>query len=322
MKAVVFDHNGGPEVFRWAEVETPTCGPTDVLIRNAFISIEGGDLISREIVPPPNVPHVVGYQSAGEIVAIGSDVTDRSVGQKVVTIVAAGSHAEYVRAPADMTWLVPDGLGLDAAAAIPVVFGTAHECLFEFGHLEQGQSVLIHAGAGALGLAAIQLAKRAGARVLTTASDDAKLARLRDLGADVTINYTTQDFVEAVLDATNGKGVDLVVDSVAGSTLGRSIQCLRYRGQVIMVGVSGRDPERLDPLALWPGAASVQGIYYPAIFAMEHDRCFAAVKDLIDEIADGRLKVVIDRVFPLHEATLAHRFVLERKAFGRVLLQP
>jgi NADPH2:quinone reductase len=275
------------------------------------------------------VPHVVGYQCAGEIVEVGAQVRDRNVGQKVVTTVslachaAWGSHAEYTATEARMTWVIPEGLGLDIASAIPVAFGTAHECLFEFGHLKQGQSVLVHAGAGALGLACVQLAKHAGARVFTTASDDQKLARLKtEFGADVTINYVEQDFVETIKIETGGKGVDLVVDSVAGTNLARSIASLKYRGRAIMVGVPGRDRERLDPLALWENCTDVQRVYYPAILPHEHGRCFPVVAELIDDVAKGGLKVLIDRVFPFVEAAQAHRFVLERKAFGRVLLKP
>lgn len=328
MKAVVYYENGGPEVFRYTDVDVPDVGANDVLVRNAYISIEGGDIIAREIVPPASFPHVVGYQCAGEIVAVGADVRDREVGQRVVTVVSAGSsaawgsHAEYTVTEARMTWVVPDSLGLDVASAIPVVFGTAHECLFEFGHLQPGQSVLIHAGAGALGLACIQLAKRAGARVFTTASDDAKLERLKaDFGADVTINYARQDFVEIIKNETDGEGADLVVESVGGMNLVRSIASLKYRGRAIMVGVSGRDPERLDPLALWANCTDIRGVYFPAILPREHGRCFPVVAALIDDIARGELKVPLDRVFPLAEAAQAHRYILERKAFGRVLLR-
>lgn len=323
MKAAVYYANGGPEVFKYEDVATPVCGPTEVLIRNEFISIEGGDLIARELIPLPKVPHVVGYQCAGEIIEVGSQVTDRKVGQRVVTIVASGSHAQVTAAPANMTWVLPEGLGSDVASAVPVAFGTANECLFEFGHMREGQSVLVHAGAGALGLATIQLAKRAGLRVFTTASDDTKLASLKaDYGADVAINYVKDDFVEAIKSETGGTGVDLVVESVAGSNLARSLQALKYRGRAIMVGFAGRDSERLDPRALWANCTDVQGVFYPGIFPREHARCFAVLSDLIDDVAQGKLKVLIDRVFPLSEAEQAHRFILERKAFGRVLLKP
>jgi len=312
MKAVVYYKNGGPDVFEYKDVDIPTEGSNEVLIKNEYISIEGGDLVAREIMPPERVPHVVGYQCAGEIVEVGAEVRIRSIGQKVVTLVpsgshsAWGSHAEYTVAAADMTWVVPANMSLDIASAIPVVFGAAHECLFEFGHLKQGQSVLVHAGA----------------LVFTTASDDSKLARLkREFGADVAINYVKQDFVAAINAETNGKGVNLVVDGVAGGNLTRSIASLKYRGRAIMIGVSGRDPEQLNPLALWANSTNVQGVYYPGIFPQEHDCCFAVVSDLIDDVAKGGLKVPIDRVFSLAEAAAAHRFILERRAFGRVLLK-
>jgi NADPH2:quinone reductase len=222
MKAIVYYKNGGPEVFQWTDVDVLACGPDQVVIKNEYISIEGGDLIAREIMPPERVPHIVGYQSAGEIVEVGADVQDRWVGQKVVTIVTSGSyaawgsHAEFTVTAANMTWVIPAALSVDIGAAIPVTFGTAHECLFEFGHMRGGQSVLIHASAGALGLATLQLAKRAGARVFTTASDDAKLARLKaDFAVDVTINYVKQDFFEGRGDWSFGNGEASLSSAVA-----------------------------------------------------------------------------------------------------------
>jgi len=182
--------------------------------------------------------------------------------------------------------------------------------------------VLVHAGAGALGLAAIQLAKRAGATVLTTASSAARLERLRPFGMDIGINYVEEDFVAAVRAHTNGRGVDLVVDSIAGRNLSRSIQALAYRGRAITVGVSGRDTERPDPVSLWRGNNSLHGVYFPSSLDIEHERVHALVQQLLEQVARGELHVVIDKVFPLAEAADAHRHVLGRNAFGRVLLRP
>jgi NADPH2:quinone reductase len=322
MKAAVYYQNGGPEVFRFEEVPAPACQPGEVLIEVAAISIEGGDLVNREIRPLAHVPHTVGYQCAGSIVAVGAGVTDRHVGQRVVAILSWGSHAQLAAAPAADTWVLPDGMNVDQAAAIPVAWGTAHECLFEFGQLRAGQTVLIHAAAGALGLAAVQLARRAGARVLATASSAEKLERLRPYGVDVGIDYTREDFVAATRAATDGQGAHLVIDSIAGENLARSIGALRYRGRVISVGVSGRDPARPDPVSLWRGNNSMHGVYFPSSLDLEHERVHAMVQGLIDDVARGELQVVVDRVFPLSEAADAHRHVLDRKAFGRVLLRP
>ena len=322
MKASVYYTNGGPDVFRYEDIAEPVCGPDDVLIQVEAISIEGGDLVHREIRPLPRVPHIVGYQCSGTIVRIGASVADRSVGQRVVAVLAWGSHAELASAPASDTWVLPDGMNPDLAAAVPVAWGTAHECLFEFGHLAAGETVLIHAGAGALGLAAIQLAKQAGASVLATASSKARLDRLAEFGVDAGINYTDEDFVAAVRAHTNGKGANLVVDSIAGRNLARSIEALAYRGRAITVGVSGRDTERPDPVSLWRGNNSLQGVYFPSLLDLEHDRVHAIVQKILEQIARDELRVVIDKIFPLSAAADAHRHVAGRNAFGRVLLRP
>jgi NADPH:quinone reductase len=322
MKAAVYYANGGPEVFRYEDIAEPACGPTDVIIRIEAISVEGGDLVNREIRPLARVPHIVGYQCAGTIVQTGTAVTDRHVGQKVVTVLNWGSHAEFAAAPAYDTWVLPDGMNVEVAAAVPTAWGTAHECLFAAGRLTAGETVLIHAGAGALGLAAIQLAKRAGATVLATASSAARLERLSPFGMDFGINYVEEDFVAAVRAHTGGRGADLVVDSIAGRNLSRSIQALAYRGRAITVGVSGRDAERPDPVSLWRGNNSLHGVYFPSSLDLEHDRVHALVQGLLEQIAQGELQVVIDKVFPLAEAADAHRHVLGRNAFGRVLLRP
>jgi NADPH2:quinone reductase len=311
MKAAVYYTNGGPDVFNYQEVPLPKCDESGVLIKVVAISVEGGDLIARELGPVVEVPHVVGYQCAGTIIEIGSRVKNLKVGQAVVAISPSGSHAEFVAAPAAQTWLVPDGLDLDVAAAVPVAWGTANECLFAFGNLKAGESVLIHAGAGALGLAAIQLAKRAGARVFTTASSEVRLDRLRKFGADVAINYVTEDFVEVIRSETDGQGVDLVIDSIAGETLAQSISALKYRGRAITVGVSGRNFDGLNPVSLWANCNSLQGVYFPSSLPNEHNRAYGAVQSILADVAQGNLEVVIDRIFPLAE-----------EAFGRVLLRP
>jgi NADPH2:quinone reductase len=322
MKAAVYYVNGGPEVFRFETVDEPSCGPDDVVIDIEAISLEGGDLINREIRPLARIPHIVGYQCAGIVSEVGSRVKDRSIGERVVAVLAWGSHAERVAAPAADTWRVPDSLDLPVAAAVPVAWGTAHECLFHAGALRAGQTVLVHAGAGALGLAAIQLASAAGATVYATASSDERLARLEAYGMSVGINYVTDDFVARVKTLTEGRGVDLIVDSIAGSTLVRGVGALAYGGRIVTVGVSGRDTDRLDPVSLWRGNQSVHGVYFPTRLDMEHERVHAVVDSLLQRVAHGELKVVIDRTFPLDQAHIAHAYVKSRKAFGRVLITP
>src|SRR3954452_7907609 len=175
MKAAVIYENGGARGLRYEDVPDPDCPEGFVLIDVEAISIEGGDLLARAGSPPPSVPHIVGYLAAGTIAEVGAGVEDRAPGDRGVTLLRAGSHASKRAVPAMSTWPIPDGLDAARAACVPVAYGTAHECLFTAGNLQAGQTVLIHAGAGGVGMAAIQLAKQAGATVISTASRDDKL---------------------------------------------------------------------------------------------------------------------------------------------------
>lgn len=322
MKAAVYYENGGPEVFRYEEVPDPVCGSNDVLIKVEAASVEGGDLINREIRPLARIPHIVGYQCAGTIVAVGSDVVDRAVGDRVAAMLPWGSHAELALAKPYETWIVPPDLSLVIASIVPVAWGTAAECLFELGMLSSGDTVLIHAVAGALGIAALQLAKHAGATVIGTSTSPAKIEQLRKFGLDVALDPRDENLVKTVRSLTDGKGVDLVVDSVRGSSLRTSIEAVGYRGRVISVGVAGRDEERPDPVSLWRGSKILQGLYYPEALAQEPARVHAVVEGIFRDIARGDLEVLIDREYPLSEAADAHRRGLSREALGRVILRP
>src|SRR5690242_20228020 len=259
MKAAVIYENGGPEVLRYEDVPDPECPDGCVLIDVEAISIEGGDLLARAGSPPPAVPHVVGYLAAGTIAEVGAGVEDRKVGDRVVTLNAAGSHASKRVTPAMSTWPIPDGLDAARAGGVPVAVGTAQECLFTAGGLEAGQTALIQAGAGGVGMAAIQLAKQAGATVISTASTDDKLERLKAFGLDHGVNYATENFVERVQELTDGKGADVILDSVGGKTLADSVQALAYRGTLVSVGIAGRGGSEIEAQALWAKQNTLRG---------------------------------------------------------------
>jgi NADPH2:quinone reductase len=320
MKAAVYYETGAPDVLKYEDVADPQLWPGGVLVQVEAISIEGGDTLNRLGGPLAAKPHIVGYQCAGTIIEIGSDVSDRQVGQRVVASMAHGSHAEKVAVASMATWLIPDGLDLVKAACIPIAFGTADDCLFEFGRLQSGESVLIQAGAGGVGIAAIQLAKRAGATVLATASSDEKLERLKQYGLDHGVNYTEGDFADKVRNLTGGRGVDLVVDSV-GSTLPGSIRSLAYRGRISYVGNAGRDQNPIDASSLMQGNQSITGVFLGAELIMGQ-RARDNIARLIGEIAAGELEVVVDRTFPLAAAAEAHAYMEDRHAFGRIVLVP
>jgi len=321
MKAAVYYENGPPDVLRYEDVPDPQCHPKGIVIRVEAVSIEGGDTLNRFRGPLMTRPHVVGYQAAGEVVEVGSEVTKFKVGDKVCTTGAYGSHAELRAVSAMTAWKVPAGLDAKHAAVIPVTFGTADDCLFEFGRMKQGEVVLVQAGASGVGVAAIQLAARAGASmVLATASSDERLEKLKAIGLTHGINYKTHDVVQEVMRLTDKKGCDVIVDSVGGPTLQSSILSLAYRGRVSMVGQAGREPMTVDVGSMMGGNRSLSGVFLGAEIAT--DRVQKNIQRLIDEAARGELKVLIDNTFPLSEAAEAHRYIESRQAVGRVLLIP
>ncbi|MGY6501811.1 MAG: quinone oxidoreductase family protein [Acidimicrobiales bacterium] len=320
MKAAVYYETGAPDVLRYEDVPDPTVSPRGVVIEVAAISIEGGDTLNRGGGAMASTPHIVGYQCAGTIVEVGDQVTDRAIGDRVVATTPYGSHAELVAVPASSTWLIPVGFDLVEAACVPIAFGTADDCLFEFGHLQRGETVLVQAGAGGVGLAAIQLAKRAGATVLATASSDERLARLGEYGLDHGINYRTGDFADEARRLTDGRGVDVVVESV-GSTLAGSMRALAYRGRISYVGDAGRDQQPIDIGGLKAGNQSITGVFLGAELAAG-PRAHAMIERLISEVAAGELRVAIDSTYPLAEAAAAHAHLESRQAFGRVVLVP
>jgi NADPH2:quinone reductase len=322
MKAAVYYETGAPGVFKYEEVPDPVCQTGGVLVDVKAISIEGGDVLNRAGGEMPRTPHIVGYQCAGIIREVGSQVTDRSVGRSVVCVMPFGSHASTVAVAAQQTFLVPEGLDLQTAACIPIAYGTAHECLFEFGRLQAGEIVLIQAAAGGVGLAAVQLAKRAGATVLGTASSDERIERLKEFGLDHGINYRNGDWVSEARGKSGGMGVNLVVDSV-GTTLEGSIAVTGYKGRIVVVGNAGRAENRaVDPAKLSEMNRSLTGVFFGGALMFEPQRGRPLVERLIDEVAGGPLKVVIDRTYALAEAAAAHAYIESRQAFGRVVLVP
>ena len=321
MRAAVYYETGSPDVLRYEEVPDPVCPPGGVVIDVRAIGIEGGDLGNRARGAMGARPHIVGYNCAGVIREVAADVTNRRPGDRVTALMMNGSHAERVAVSAAQTWLVPDGLSFEHAACVPVAWGTAHDCVFEFGRLQPGESVLIQAGASGVGLACIQLAKRGGATVYATASRE-KLDRLRQLGVDHGIAYREVDFVAAVSGLTGGSGVNLVIDAVGADTLQRSLFCLAYRGRAITVGNASRGDLHIDPAPLSAGNRSLTGVFFGAEVVMQTARVRAMLDNVLRDLAQGTLRVIVDRTYPLAEAAAAHAYAESRAAFGRVVLIP
>jgi NADPH2:quinone reductase len=320
MKAAVYYENGAPNVFRYEEVPDPVPGPGEMLVAVEVVSIEGGDTLNRLGGALVTVPHVVGYQAAGTVVRVGPEVSGFAVGDRVVSINVHGSHAELRVAHPLTTWKIPDGLATELAACVPVAYGTAHDGLFEFGRLLEGETALIHAGASGVGLAAIQMAKRAGARVIATASSDDRLERLREFGLDDGINYREKDFVAEVSSLTNNRGADVILDSVGGENLQKSLTALAYRGRCVTFGNAGRNEvTKLDTSTLLGSNQSLIG-YFLGGELLVGSRAHHMIATLLDDVAAGNLRVEIDRRFALADAEKAHAFIESRQAFGRVVL--
>lgn len=320
MKAAVFYEIGSPEVLRYEDRPDPVIGPEDVLIGVEAISIEGGDLLNRRVQPPPMIPHIVGYQAGGTVLAVGAKVTRLEKGDRVAGFNWWGSHASLFAVPETFAYPVPSGLDMLVAATIPVAFGTADDALFDRGQLQSGETVLIHGGAGGVGLAAIQLAKAAGATVFATASGEDRAARLVDFGADHALDYRAVNVPDAVLEVTNGRGVDLLVDLVGGAALNKLAQAVTYRGRVSIVGAASGDFSGLGFVEIVSKGLAAYGVSFgqEMHLARTHDMIARHMTDA----ASGKLRMPIDRTFPLSEAAAAHDYVERSHPFGRVVMVP
>jgi NADPH2:quinone reductase len=316
VKAAAYQHNGEPEVLVYQDVPNPEVGPTTVVIRVARAALQGGDLLNRRSTPPPGAaPHVVGYQAAGVIEAVGADVVDLRPGERVVGFAFAGSHAELFAVERDHAYLVPDGLDLSVAAAMPVEFGTAHYGLFEYGRLKPGETVLVRGAAGGVGIAAVQLAHRAGAKVIAVAATSERLERIGALGADYLIDYKVEDVVERVQSLTDGRGVDLVLDMAGGDPL---FGACAFKGRYGLVGASTGTSAKFGFEELLSQSLTVFSFMFGK--EMGTPRARSLIADLMTRAAAGELTMPVERSFPLTDAAAAHAFAERARPLGRVLL--
>ncbi|MEG4689878.1 zinc-binding alcohol dehydrogenase family protein [Enterobacter cloacae] len=319
MKAAVYDVEGAPGVLKYVDVPDPVAGPDEILISVEAISIEGGDLINRRSTPPPLPSWIVGYAAAGTVVAVGSKVRNRRVGDRVTAFSMQGSHAERWAVPEERNWLIPDGVDMAEAAAVPISFATAHHCLFTRGMLRNGETVLIQAAAGGVGLAAVQLASQAGATVIAVASGTERISSLHELGADYVVDRAKNNVVGSVRQYTHGTGIDFVIDPV-GTMLPASLSALASEGRLVFVGNAGGGNLTVD---LWPPMQSNQtllGVFMGPLF--ERPGVRTSVDNMLQAVAPGRIRVVIDRIFPLANAAAAHEYAETAKPLGRIVMKP
>jgi NADPH:quinone reductase-like Zn-dependent oxidoreductase len=342
MKVAWFHRFGGPEVLVYEETGQPAPGAGEAVVRVRAVGVNHVDLDHRAGTSrlPVAFPHILGREFAGEIAALGGEAGALKEGDRVwVTcrlpcgtcefclggrdnlcvregyfgLDLPGGYAEYVKVPIANLNPLPSHVGFEDAAASQIAFGTAWHVLINRGGLQPGQSVLIQAAGSGIGSAAVQVARLAGATVFATASSDRKLEGAKALGAHHLINYSRENFAERVRDLTGGKGVDVVMEHVGGEVFTRSLQCLKRNGVIVTAGAHAGEVVPLDIIPFFRGELRLSGSKNAPV---------TEIRTVMGLVAEGKLKPVIHRSFPLAEAAEAHRVVESREIFGKVVLLP
>lgn len=324
MTAMGFDAPGGPEVLRAETLPVSRPGAGQVLIRTAFAGVNRPDVIQRQghYPPPPGASPIPGLELSGTIVAVGEGVEPEMLGRKVCALVPGGGYAEYCLAHHGHCLPVPQGLSLAEAAALPETLFTVWHNVFDRGWASEGETLLVHGGTSGIGSMAIMLGKLFGLTVITTCGSEDKCEAARGIGANLAINYREQDFVEEVQAFTGGKGVNLVLDMVAGSYVPRNLRCLAEDGRHVTIAVLGGAKAEINMAALMVRRATMTG----STLRPRSDGFKALLAQEIEEnvwplVAEGTLRPVMDRVFPLSEAGAAHARMEAGEHIGKIVLE-
>jgi putative PIG3 family NAD(P)H quinone oxidoreductase len=324
MHAVVISEPGGPEVLRWARVPDPEPGPGEVLVEVAAAGVNRADVMQRQgfYPPPPGAPPYPGLECSGVVAALGDGVTGWRIGQPVCALLAGGGYAELVAVPAGQLLPVPGSGTLAEAAALPETACTVYSNVFLTAGLRAGETLLVHGGGSGIGTMAIQLATHAGARVAVTAGSPEKLDVCRALGADITINYRDEDFVDALLAATDGHGADVILDIVGAGYLARNIAALATGGRIANIGLQQGRRAELDFSALMAKRGSISSTSLRARPAGEKAAIVSAVAEHVwPAVEAGLIRPVVDTELPMEQAAEAHRIMDASSHIGKILLR-
>lgn len=320
--AVLFDHPGTPEVLFWDTVDPVQPRSNEVVIAVAAAGVNNADLLQRRghYPVPAWAPQPLGLECAGTITKVGAAVTDWRVGDRVCALLDGGGYADEVAVPATQVMPIPANLNMIEAAAIPEVAATVYSNLAMIAGLSPGQTVLIHGAGGGIGTFAIQWAVAIGARVITTAGSAEKVKAGLDLGADTAIDYRDSDFVAATLAATDGRGVDAILDVVGSDYLDRNVKCLAPDGHLVIIGGS-TSPALLDVATLMSKRASVSATMLRARPIEQKAKIIAGVtRDVLPLFESGALRVVVHTVVPMADAARAHEILESKRTVGKVVL--
>jgi len=323
MKAIVIKNQADQPRLVWEEVSEPQLASEEVLVEVYATAVNRADLLQARGLypPPPGASEILGLEMAGRIATVGEGVADWRVGDRVCALLAGGGYAERVTVRRELLLRIPDQWTFIQAAAVPEVWLTAFVNLFLEGRLSIGETVLIHAGGSGVGTAAIQLAREIGAIVSVTAGSEAKLKTCRELGAALCVNYQQADFCEAVIAATDGRGVDLILDPVGANYLQRNLNALAKKGRLVNIGLLGGRIAEIDlaqvltqNLHIIGSTLRARPLAEKALITREFSQRFWPL------LADGTLRPIIDRTFPIQEAQAAHEFVRANRNTGKVML--
>ena len=323
MKAVVLRDHGGPEVLQFEDVPTPVFGAEEILVTVAATALNRADLLQRLGFYPnpfPSGPEIPGLEFAGTVAAVGERVTAWKVGDHVMGITSGGAYAEQLVTHEGQAMAVPAGMSLHDAAAIPEVFITAWDALVVQGGLTSGRWAMVHAGASGVGTAAIQIVKAIGARIIVTCSSG-KVQSCLDLGADVVVDYGSQDFVEEVQKATGGNGVDVILDVIGGDYVERNVASLAVKGRIIQVGVMAGKPVPFNVGALLAKRASITGTVLRARPLEEKvaiSQRFAA--EMLPLFSTGQLRPVIDSRYSFADIAPAQEYMASNGNVGKIVI--
>jgi len=323
MRAVEIKQPGGPEVLVPTKRPVPQPTKGEVLIKVAAAGVNRPDILQRQgaYAPPPGTTDLPGLEVAGEIVAVGPETPRWRVGDKVTALVAGGGYAEFCAAPAPQCLPIPGNLTMVEAAALPETFFTVWTNVFERGHLQAGETFLVHGGSSGIGTTAIQLASRFGARVFATAGSAEKCSKCRELGASIAIDYKTEDFVKVVERESGGKGVDLILDMVGGDYINRNLQCLAVDGRMVHIAFLKGTKAEINFANVMVKRQTITGsTLRPRSVAQKGAIAQALEQKVWPLVAAGEVRPQIHATFPLEQAVEAHRLMETSAHVGKIVL--
>ncbi|MHA6261295.1 quinone oxidoreductase family protein [Sporosarcina sp. CAU 1771] len=324
MKAIRLDEFGGPDVLKYIEVNKPELGDREVLVEVKAIGVNYADIARREgkYLVPTVLPFIPGYEVAGVIVGVGKEVEQSKVGNRVVALIESSGYAQYAKVEEKALVPVPDNVEFTSAVALPLQGQTAYHILKTMGQLKEGETVLVHAAAGGVGALSVQLAKLFGAgKVIATASTDEKLAHAKRLGADHTVNYTEDGWEKKILEVTDGKGVDVVLEMVGGDIFHKSLECLASFGRLVIFGAASGQSSQFHARQLMKRNQTVSGFFLPEI-SQDSELYQNSFKELLSFVGNGQLELTIGGTFKLEDAAEVHQSLQTRNTMGKLVLVP